>query len=456
MKALSPADQLFLWLERRNQPMHVGGLLLMRPPKGEPDFLQEMEARVRQAVQAQPPFNQRLVGRFGFWFWREDHEFDLDAHLVHISLPKPGRIRELLSLVSKLHGNLMDRAKPLWEVYIIDGIEDGRVAMYVKIHHALVDGVACMRMLQKAMSEDPNARDVQPFWMMKTKRRSVDSAPAGLGGLLANISGAVGEQLATVPTVARELMRSIQSRRRDPDHVTISQAPKTIFNQRISASRRFAAQSWSLPRMKAVAEKHGVTLNDVVLAMCGGALRNYLKEMQELPEKPLIAMVPVSLRKDDSIEGNQIALLLANLGTHVADPVKRLQVVAGSVKSSKDRFNNMSQTEIMNYVATVMGANGLNMLTGLVPSWQAFNVVISNVPGPKSTLYFNGAEVEGVYPVSLLLDGQAMNITLNSYANKLEFGVLACRRTVPHMQRLLTDLETALSDMEQAPAEAVE
>ncbi len=451
MKALSPVDQLFLLLERRNQPMHVGGLLLLRPPAGEPNFLNDMLERVRREIHAQPPFNQKLVWRLGVWFWQEDAEFDLEAHLQHISLPKPGRIRELLSLVSKLHGNLMDRAKPLWEVYIIDGIEDGRVAMYMKIHHSLVDGVACMRMLQKALSDDPNARDVVPFWAVKTPERR-SRAVAGVSHMVAQSVLMVRDQIATVPTVARELWRSVISRKKDPGHVSISQAPKTLFNQRISASRRFAAQSWGLQRMKDVAHKHGVTLNDVVLAMCGGALRRYLKEMQALPSRPLIAMVPVSLRKDDSTAGNQVALLLANLGTHVADPLERLSIVAASVKSSKDRFANMNQAEIMNYVATMMGLNGLNMVTGLAPSWQAFNIVVSNVPGPKHTLYFNGAQVEGVYPVSLLLDGQAMNITLNSYANKLEFGILACRRTVPHMQRLLQHLEDGLTELEQMPA----
>ena len=446
MKALTANDQMFLWLERRNQPMHVGGLQLMTPPPGAPaDFVAKLSDRCRQFTAAQPPFNQRLVKKLGRWYWDEDRDFDLEMHFKHLALPKPGRIRELLTLVSKLHSNLLDRERPMWELYLIEGIEGGRTAMYSKIHHALVDGVAAMRMLQRAMSESPEG-ELIPLWAQPPKKRE-GAAPGPLeifGGILAETKA----QLSTLPTVARELYKSIQDGRKNPDYVSVFQAPRSIFNQRITGSRRFAAQSWELERIKAAGKKHDATLNDVVLGMCASSLRRYLQDLGELPEKPLIAMVPVSLRRDDSESGNQVAMILANLATHIEDPIERMSAIQRSMKTSKDRYSRMNQKEILNYLAAIMAPSGLNMVTGLAPKWQAFNVVISNVPGPRNTLYFGGAKLEGSYPVSIVLDGFALNITLNSYVDKLEFGLIACRRTLPHMQRLLDYLEQGLKELE--------
>lgn len=453
MTPLSPQDQMFLLVERRNQPMHVGSLMLLTPPPDAgPDYVQELSEWARSHTVAQPPFNQKLTYKLGLPFWTEDTEFDLEAHVHHISLPKPGRIRELLSIVSKLHSGLMDRAKPLWEFYLIDGVEDGRIAVYSRIHHALVDGVAGMRMLQKSMSTSPDVRDTLPFWSIPPRRRApADGVVAQVTQPIsraAKIANVVREQAATWPRVTREIIKSIKARDSDPDYVSVFQAPRTILNQRISASRRFAAQSWPLERIKAASKRHQCTLNDTVLAMCASALRRYLSDLQALPDQPLVAMVPVSLRKDDSEGGNQVGVVLANLATHIADPLERLDAIARSVQNSKDRFASMSQLEIMNYVATAMAVSGINMATGIAPTWQAFNVVISNVPGPRETLYWNGAKLEGIYPVSIAMDGQATNITVVSYADKFEIGIIACRRTLPHMQKLLQYLEDGLAELE--------
>lgn len=454
MKFLTPNDQMFLLLERRNQPMHVGGLMLVRPPEGQTQsFVEEYVQLAKNHPQAQPPFNQRLSYRFGVPCWVTDDEFDLESHFFHLSLPKPGRIRELLALVSKLHSGQMDRAKPLWESYLIDGLEDGRVAIYNRIHHALVDGIAAMRMFQRAMSEDPNERGMPPFWARPPARRTrSEPAEAGTLSRFADVLGIVKSQMGSMPTVVKEVARSLWQSRNDPDYVSVFQAPSTPMNTRISGSRRFAAQSWNLDRIKTAGKRLNVTLNDVVMAMTAGALRRYLIDMDKLPAKPMVAMIPVSLRRDESEAGNQVGLVLANLGTHEPSPSQRLKIIHDSIETSKRRFASMTQLEIMNYLATVMGINGINMLTGLAPTWQAFNVIVSNVPGPKNRLYFNGAAIEGVYPVSIVIDGQALNITLNSYADKLEFGLIACRRSLPSMQRLLTYLEEALVELESIPA----
>lgn len=453
MKPVAMTDVGFLLGERRNQPMHVGGLMLVTPPKkGAKDFVARAKAQALAHTTANAPFNQKLVKRGGVWFWAEDTEFDLESHFHHMALPEPGRIRELLALVSKLHGNLMDRTKPLWEVYLIDGLEDGRVALYTKIHHALVDGIAAMRMLQRATTETAD-EEIVPLWAMPArKREEARDAKANPFRAIANAAQSIKTQAGSVPKVAGEVLKSIRARRTDPDYVSVFQAPKSIFNGRVSGARRFAAQSFSLARIKAAGKRHDATLNDAVLAMCASAVRKYLLDIDDLPAKPLVAMVPMSLRKDDSDSGNQVAMVLANLGTHLADPVERLDTIVRSVKNSKERFARMTQGEILAYLGVVMATHGANMVLGINPGWQAFNLVISNVPGPKEVRYFNGARVDGLYPVSIVIDGSALNITLNSYAKNLEFGVIGCRRTLPHLQKLLQYLEEGLVELEGAGA----
>lgn len=451
MQPVNIVDQGFLLLEKTHQPMHVGGMMLFTPPEGvnSADWCNEMVEILRSHDQPIAPFNKYLKRRFGMLFWKTEEHFDAEFHVRHLCLPDPGRIRELLALVSQLHSNLMDRNRPLWEVYVIDGVEGGRVAVYVKIHHAMVDGVAAMRLMQKMLTPDPDNRDTVPVWAMEKKKRGATKHQSAQD-MLNTVLGAVTEQAKTLPTVGREVLKSWNAAGNDPDYVSVFQAPKTILNKRVSGSRRFAAQDWPIERIKAAGKKHGATLNDVVLAMCATSLRKYLIDQNALPEKPLICMCPVSLRTDDSTSGNQVAMVLANLATHIDDPLERLKTIKASVNHMKERFADMSQTEIMNYVAAVMSVSGANMAAGVAPEWQAFNVVVSNVPGPKETLYWHGAKLEGTYPVSIVMDGMALNITLNSYADQLEFGLIACRRSLPSMQVLLQYLEDGLTELENA------
>jgi diacylglycerol O-acyltransferase len=452
MTPLSPVDQLFLWMERRQQPMHVAGLQLFTfPEDAGPRYIRDLAEQMRSYSAPEPPFNKRLVTRFGQAFWEEDRQFDIDHHFRHEALPKPGRIRELLALVSAEHSNLLDRARPLWEVHLIEGIQGKRFALYSKIHHSVVDGVAAMRMGMRALSTDPNERDLPPIWAMKRRRpASTGIHPTEVVSDLAKLTATLSKQAATLPNVLREIYKASQKAKSDPNYVSIFQAPHCQLNERITGSRRFAAQSYSMSRIKTLAKAFDATLNDIVLAMCGSALRDYLISQGELPDKPLIAMVPVSLRRDDSDDGNQIAVILANLGTHIADPGNRLRVIKASVEEAKERYRNMTPEEILNYTALTLTPTGINLLTGLAPKWQAFNVVISNVPGPKEPLYWNGARLEGMYPVSIALDRIALNITLTSYCDSLEFGLIGCRRTLPSMQRLLDYLENSIRELEVA------
>src|SRR5690606_25254600 len=432
--------------------MHVAGLQIFSPPEGAPDdYVQSLANVLREQHEVSPPFNQRLGLSFGRYCWKEDRRFDLDHHFRHEALAQPGRIRELLARVSAEHSNLLDRARPLWQCHLIEGLQDGRFALYTKVHHSMMDGISAMRMMQRSLSVDPTVRDMPPVWATPPSLSERHTQPhLDVLGNLAHLLSEAGQQISTIPTVVRELYKTIREARRNPLYDSVFRAPRCLLNERITGSRRFAAQSYSLHRVRRVAQAFGATLNDIVLAMCASALRKYLEGQNALPASPLVAMVPMSLRQDDSAGGNQVAVILASLATHLADPVARLQAIRESVQTEKDRYAAMTPAEILNYTALVMAPAGIHLLTGMVPQWQTFNVVISNVPGPRETLYWNGAPMEGLYPVSIVLDRLALNMTMTSYRDHLEVGLIGCRRTLPSLQRLLDYLEEGLKELEVA------
>ena len=445
MRPLHPIDFIFLSLEKRQQPMHVGGLFLFQIPENAPaSFIQNLVADIRNSKSIPiPPFNNKLNGLF----WDEDEEFDLDHHFRHIALPQPGRILELLTYISQEHSSLIDRAKPLWTCHIIEGIEGNRFAMYFKIHHAMVDGIAGMRLVEKSLSQDPNAKSIVPPWCVEGPRAKRLKEP-NVSRFKKIMNGVMG-QLGSTPRVMYELSQTVmKDMGRNPDYVSSFQAPSSILNQRVSSSRRFAAQSFEFDRLRHISKSLSVTINDIVLAICSGALREYLLSQDALPKKPLIAMVPASVRDDDSSMSNRITMILANLGTHKEDPLERLAIVRRSVQNAKEKFKRMNSNQILNYSAFVYSAAGLNIASGLLPKRQAFNLVISNVPGPREPLYWNGARLDALYPASIILDGQALNITMTSYLDKLEVGLTACRNALPKMQNLLTHLEEEIQRFE--------
>lgn len=445
MRPLHPIDLIFLSLEKRQQPMHVGGLFLFQiPDNASPTFIQDLVADIRTSkLKPIPPFNNHLNG----FLWDEDDEFDLDHHFRHIALPAPGRIRELLVYISQEHSTLIDRAKPLWSCHIIEGIEGNRFAMYFKIHHAMVDGVAGMRLVEKSLSKDPNAKSIVPLWCVEGKRHKRLTEPQS--SKIKNIFNSIKGQVAAAPKVTQELFKTIFTEMgKNPDYVSSFQAPTSLLNQRVSSSRRFAAQSFDLVRFREISKALNVTINDIVLAVCSGALREYLISQSALPKKPLIAMVPASVRDDSSDMSNRITMILANLGTHKEEALERLEIIVRSVRNAKQRFRRMTPNQILNYSALVYGAAGFNMLSGFMPKHQAFNIVISNVPGPTEELYWNGAKLDALYPASIVLDGQALNITMTSYLDKLEVGLTGCRNALPKMQTLLTHLEDEIQRFE--------
>lgn len=462
MKRLALIDDTFLRLESRRQPLHIGVLMLFEPPEGAGrDFAKKIAERLRECATITPPFNQRLVRRNGIHYWTEDSELDLDHHFVHLSLPEPGRIRELLAMVSRVHSSHLDRAFPLWRAYLIEGIEDGRIALYIKIHHSMTDGVSGIQMLASALSKDmETSKTMPPPWatgIQKSKFGQPLPVPTphmgSLSALRSMARGGIKSSVRSIQAVGRELYKSFQDfRSHNPDFALGGQAPRSIFNTKVSASRRFAAQSYSLPRIKAVAKAIDATTNDVILAMCSGALRRYLADRNELPEQPLLAAVPVSVRRKghQSDAANEVAFTIAHLASNVADPVERLRAIKSCMDYNKQRIKNLSPGELTTYAAMMLLPGATNTLLGYAPDKVLGNLVISHVPGPRHTMYWQGAKLCGLYPVSLIVDTVALNITIVSRNDSVDFGLIACSRNVPSMQRLLKYLEDALQELEDA------
>ena len=451
MIPLSPSDQLFLWLEKRQQPMHVGGLQLFSFPEGAPDdYVTRLAQQLRRHQQVSSPFNRRLDSRLGQPVWVQDPHPDLEYHVRFEALPAPGQTRELQEFISAEHARPINRERPLWECHLIEGLGERRFALYVKVHHALMDGVSAMAMFRSMLTTDGGQRNMPPIWDLPAhgcgeRTHSHESLWHSISHLL-NVSGT---QLGTLPSVARELLNTISSARKTPEYTALFRAPETMFNRKISGSRCFAARSFDLSRIRNIGQAFGTTVNDVVLAMCAGALRTYLMNRDALPEQSLVAMVPVSLRHGGSSEGNQVGVLVASLGTHLSDPAGRLIHVHQDIARGKERYRKMSPEAIINYTALMLAPAAFHLLTGLAPAWQTFNVVISNVPGPVSSCYWNGAQLQSMYPVSIAMDYLGLNMTLTSYHNQIEFGLIGCSRLLPDLQSLLHYLEDSLTALEQ-------
>ncbi|MCG8313577.1 MAG: wax ester/triacylglycerol synthase family O-acyltransferase [Pseudomonadales bacterium] len=452
MTPLSLTDQLFLLLEKRQQPMQIGALLLFDYPEGydyDAEYATELFESLRAYNHPTDPYHLRLQWRGGRYYWTEDREFDLEHHVRHSALPKPGRIRELLTHVSTEHSNLLDRERPLWECDFIEGIEGKRFALYMKVHHSVTDGMSAIRSLTRFLTEDENLRGAPPPWAMPDQPRikrykRFDNKLQQLDFMVSDLM----KKLQIVPHVYKNLRANYQ-----PDaeglHGLALQAPQSILNKRITGSRRYAAQSYDLERIKAIGEPYGATINDVVLAVCGSALRKYLISQNALPNESLIAAVPVSMREQGTEGGgNQLALLQASLGTHLSDPELRLLSVKKSVLDAKDRIQKMSKEEYLLYLVLTMSPGALHLVTGIRPNWLPCNVLISNVPGPQQQLYWNGAPLQGMYPISMPLDRVALNITLMSYNGRIDFGLTACRRSMPSMQRLIDYIEDGIVELE--------
>jgi WS/DGAT/MGAT family acyltransferase len=450
---LNTVDWAFLQAESPTNLSHVAGLWVFRLPKGyRKNFWREFLQGLDDATLATPPFNYRLAGGMDLPAWEEDPDFDLDNHVLLSALPRPGTTKQLLQMVSRIHSHQLDRSRPLWECYLVEGISQGRVAIYFKVHHALLDGVATMEYLVGSLLKSADEQARNAFWQPPVRSARAE-VPTGVLGRLGLLSASLVEQAKTVPelstTLAQEAMKMFRlggSNAKAP-----FSAPRTPLGSSISRNRRLGVKSFPLGRIKDLGKKSGCTINDIVLAMSAGALRDYLIETGDLPRRAMTAWVPVSLRTGAEGEaGNKVSIMVTTLATDQEDPARRLELIKSSIRSAKDQLKSRSVRTSDNYTQLVSGVVVLTQALGLADRVAPpANVVISNVPGSRELRYLNGAVLVEQYPISMLIDGQALNITVTSHDERLDFGLLACPEAVPDPQHLADFLETALEELEQ-------
>jgi diacylglycerol O-acyltransferase len=457
MRQIPPLDAVWLALESRDTPMHVGGLFEFTLPENAPaDYLKQEFERMREARAIPPPWNLKLVEGPLFSqrvpFMRESHDVDLDYHVRHSALPHPGGQRELGILVSRLHSNQLDLHRPLWEVHLIEGLEGNRFAMYSKIHHSLIDGVSGMRLIMRALSKDPDRRGMASFWTVGAGERPHHAGEDGgpLGALRLPLRAARGAAAAAggLSRAAFDLaVAAVDDRALQAPY----RAPSSVLGGSLGGQRRFATQQYELARIKRLARAADCTLNDIVLYLCGSALRRYLAEHARVPDRPLTAGIPVNLREaDDQSMGTAIGMMVAELGTNIANPIERLQAITRSTAEAKHHLSGLPPEARTSYTLLINGPYIAGLIAGLAGRAPIpFNLGISNVPGPPEPLYLNGSRLDSLSPLSLLLHGNALNITCVSYAGTLNFGLTGARDTLPHLQRLAIYMGEALDEIER-------
>jgi diacylglycerol O-acyltransferase / wax synthase len=447
MTNIALSDAIFLLGESDGRPAQVITLQLFRPPAGEDPaaWVSDYFHHLLEADDLKPVFRRRPARRLlspSTLRWIEDEPVELDHHVRHSALPGQGRVRELLEAVSVQHGVQLDRRRPLWEFHVFERLEGGRFATAFKTHHAIADGMSLTKHVLGSLSPDPEDRGCLPPWAQRGEqqpraRRTADGGPVSL--VLRGASA----------------VRSLVDMQRDVAARVPFEAPPSPLNVKVGGARRFAGDQWPVERLKSLGTLAGATVNDVGLAMTGAALRSYLDELGLLPGRSLIAMVPVSVRRPGSGyeggEGNAFGAMLCDLGTDHDDPVARLESIRDQTRAAKARFAAMSPAEVLAVSKLIMGGAIVSSLTGITAlPRHPFNLIISNVPATNQPLYYNGARMTDIYPVSMISEAQALNVTLTRYHDQMTFGLVGDRRALPHLQRILVHLDDALVALEKA------
>ena len=490
MKQLSSTDVGFLTMESASNFGHVSSLNIYDPSTAPGGAGIEVTKRIiLERIDLLQPFRRRLVEvPFGMDlpYWIEDPHFDIDFHVRHHAVPPPGTPEQLSDVVSRIIARPLDRSRPLWELYIIEGVEDGRyIAQLTKIHHATIDGAAGAMMLSAILDVDSEYRphgqpaewtpdkiptDQQMLRITageflrrpeKLIRQSIKTfrelaAASQNGGLRALADVAAQPMPGVFGSIMRKRLRGDipEDLDRAPALPT-TQAPHTPWNKTITPHRRFAFTTISLDEAKKIRRAHGVTFNDVVMALCSGALRRYLQIHDCLPDEPLIAMVPVSIRTGDEADvyQNRVSALLSNLATNEPDPLRRLKIISASMNTAKEGVKTIpaeALTDFGQFAPPAIAARAMRLASRLRIADRMnppFNVIISNVPGPNHLLYSAGAELKHFYPVSTITDGLGLNMTVQSYNGNLDFGFVSCRELMPDLWIMTDLLHEAMADL---------
>jgi WS/DGAT/MGAT family acyltransferase len=458
MQQLTGLDASFLAFETANSTGHVGGLCVLDPAGApKPLTLARLTEVLGERIPLVPVLRRKLLNvplGLDQPYWIDDADFDIEYHIREIALPSPGSDAQLTEQVARLHARPLDRSRPLWEIYLITGLAQSRAAVYTKIHHSAIDGASGAELLTVLLDLDPGGRELPAAQPFRPERRPGPAAMTVLAGArlawrpvqTVHVANQIMRVLPTLGPAVGALVGGMLGLGRGDGAVIPTvpgRAPATPFNKPITPHRRVAFRSVDLGSVKTVKNAFGVSVNDVVMAMCAGALRRWLADHDALPGVPLIAMIPVSIRDPAGrgALGNKVSAMLAALPTHVVDPDQRLEIVHAATKIAKAQQAAIPQglvDQISDFAPPALTARAARVVfaTGLLHRLPPFNICISNVPGPNVPVYLCGAKLLAHYPVSVITDGQGLNVTVVGYLGQLHFGLVSCRELVPDIDTL--------------------
>lgn len=461
MNGMSVLDAAMITGDSLFHPINIGAVLILAPPEDAGErFADQL---YRQALTHTGAVDHRLrrvphrsPRTGGMWVWRDEHDLDLEQHLARRTLPAGSGRDELWRLIGELHAERLDRSRPLWTAVLIDGLADGRIAFYAKVHHTIVDGVAGLRMISDGLSPDPDRRGMSPFYAAQHSRTAQPTADSGsdLIAPLRRLAGAAASGVTMLEHLVESPARAVLATLTGRTTIPAVGAPFTPFNRRLGPKRGVVAGSWAKSRIRAVQQATGTTANDVTTAVVGGVLRSWLTDHGCLPGQSLVAFCPITVRapnapSDDS--GNRFGAWLCPIGTDVADPVQRLRRVHRSMSEGKRYVARYGSGASLSLLAPSIASTIFQAVAPVSPRIRTgYNLPISSVPGPRDEMYWNGAHVEEIYPVSTVFDGQTLNVTLCSYADRIGIGYVGDGEVMPDIATLVPRTERCLRELESA------
>lgn len=453
MGKLTYQDSAFLRLESDRRPFHVAGLMIFKPPADMPrGYMGRLARDFGRLNEVWPILNQRLSDPddLGKARWVEAGDYDPSRHVFHYALRPAGKLEDLLQLVTAAHERKLDRGRPLWEIHLIEGLPGNRFALYCKVHHALVDGVGALQMVDAIFSTTPTRRfrPAPAVTAASSQERRLD-----IGRRMRELVEQARQQSAAMPEILMLLAHmSREAIRGDGAGMTLPfTAPQSIFNTDVDSRRCIATCDLPLGQVQAIGRASGGTVNDVLVAVCGGALRRYLSAQKALPKKSLVAGLPVSLKRKGETEGNRLSFILCPFFTDESSPRRRLQRVIRSTSKAKAELSRLTPAASQDFANMLLMPTVLLTLTGNATRVNpAINAIFSNVPGSRQKLYLQGSELQSLYPLSVVTDGMGINITVISYVNKLCFAITSCPTEQPNIDAIGKLLQQSFRDLKHA------